>query len=157
MKGHSLMGHRGKVQKHLGERPICRSLERKGKQCFSRCRPVTLSWILAEGMWLDGVARFSTCLPVGHTLRVPPSGSCFLPVVKETAGTWLIKKKKSAQKPESSKAPESQASFHGATPDPPETGGSISEGIIKESTICRVPLRKGNIWLCILSSHQYFA
>lgn len=92
MKGHSLMGHRGKVQKHLGERPICRSPERKGKQCFSRCRPVTLSWILVGGMWLDGIAHFSTCLPVGHTSRVPPSGWCFLPVVKETAGTWLIKK-----------------------------------------------------------------
>lgn len=95
MKGHSLMGHRGKVQKHLGDRPICRSLERKGKWCFSRrSRPVTQGWILAEGARLDGVAHFSTCLPVGHTLGVLPSGWFFSPHGEGNHGHVANKKKK---------------------------------------------------------------
>lgn len=48
------MGHLSKIQRHLGERLICRSLEMNGKQYFFKCKTATQSWILVEGMWLTG-------------------------------------------------------------------------------------------------------
>lgn len=73
------MGHLSKIQRHLGERLICMSLEMKGKQYFCKCNPVTQSCILVEGMWLtgkDGMTCFSTCFPVEHTVGVSHQAGC---------------------------------------------------------------------------------
>lgn len=50
-------------------------------------------WILVEGLWLAGKnsrVHFSMCHSVGH-YRSPTPGWLFFPVVKKTAGRYLIK------------------------------------------------------------------